>query len=179
MPVILLALALAVIAFVYSSVGLGGGSSYTALLYIAGISYKAVPVISLILNIFVASLSSFNFVRKGHARLNLILPFLLSSIPMSYLGGALEISETVFLWILWISLLFVAARIYLFDQVSIKLNINPAQQIMISVVAGAVLGFIAGTVGIGGGVYLIPLIMVLGLGNAKEAGAAGAWIISS
>ncbi|WP_455202948.1 TSUP family transporter [Kaarinaea lacus] len=166
-----------VVALIYSSIGLGGGSSYTALLVIAGTDYKVIPVVSLILNILVSSLSSYNFIHQGHARMNLILPFLLSSIPMSYFGGALEISETVFLWILWISLIVVAVRIYLFEQISLQLKTNRAQQLIISIVAGGVLGFIGGSVGIGGGIYLIPLILVLGLGNPKEAATAGALFV--
>ncbi len=169
----LLAAVLAVVAFIYSSVGLGGGSSYTALMAIAGVSYLAIPGISLVLNLFVSSVGSYNFIRHRHARPRLVLPFLLSSIPMAYFGGTLQLDKTTFLWVLWISLLFVAARIYLFDQIPLKLDFGKTQKLIISVVAGMLLGLLAGTVGIGGGIYLVPLILLLGLGNAKEAAACG------
>jgi hypothetical protein len=66
-------------------------------------------------------------------------------------------------------------------QASMRLNISPAQKYLLTLLIGAALGFIAGTVGIGGGIYLVPLILILGLGNAREAAASGAifiWINS-
>lgn len=168
-----LALILAIVAFVYSAVGLGGGSSYTALLAIASINYLAIPTISLLLNLFVSIAGSINFIIHRHARPRLILPFLLSSIPMAYLGGSLHLPKVIFLWVLWASLFFVAARIYLFDKVSLRLELSGPQQFIVSILAGMLLGLIAGMVGIGGGVYLVPLILVLGLGTAKEAAACG------
>jgi hypothetical protein len=175
-PYILTALFFTV-ALVYSSVGLGGGSSYTALLAITGVSYAAIPTISLTLNLFVTSVGSFNFIRRKHARLGLILPFFVSSVPMAYLGGSLKLPKGVFYWILLISLIFVAVRIYAWDNTSFTLNIGKTQKILLSLVAGSVLGFVAGTVGIGGGIYLVPLIIILGLGSAKEAAACGAVFI--
>ena len=175
-PYLLVALFFTV-AFVYSSVGLGGGSSYTALMAIAGVSYVAIPTISLTLNLFVTSAGSFNFIRKKHARLNLILPFFIGSIPMSYLGGSLKLPREVFYWILLISLVFVAIRIYVVKNTSLNIRIRNTQKIILSLIAGCVLGFVAGTVGIGGGIYLVPLIIILGLGTPKEAAACGAVFI--
>lgn len=100
------------IAFIYSSVGLGGGSSYTALMAIFGLNTIAIPMISLSLNLFITSFGSYNFIRNKHDNLKLIIPFLISSIPMAYLGGALELPTDVFYWILLISLVLVAVRIY-------------------------------------------------------------------
>ena len=104
------------IALLYSSVGLGGGSSYTALMAISGINYLAIPIVSLTLNLLVTTLSSFNFIRNGHAQLRIIAPFIVSSIPMAYLGGALKVSPSFFYWVLLISLMFVAARIYFWNE---------------------------------------------------------------
>jgi hypothetical protein len=175
-PYILAALFFTV-ALVYSSVGLGGGSSYTALMAITGVSYVAIPTISLTLNLFVTSVGSFNFIRKKHARIELILPFFVSSVPMAYLGGSLKLPKEVFYWILLISLIFVAVRIYGWENPPFSLNIGKTQKIILSLAAGAALGFVAGTVGIGGGIYLVPLIIILGLGSAKEAAACGAVFI--
>jgi len=157
----------------YSSVGLGGGSSYTALMALLGVSTLAIPMISLSLNICVTTVGSFNFIRNGHARTKLILPFLISSIPMAYLGGSLRLPKELFYWILLLSLAFVAVRIYLWKDTAIKLNIDQKSKIIISLIAGSVLGLIAGIVGIGGGIYLVPLIIILGLGTQKEAAACG------
>jgi len=144
------------VAFVYSSVGLGGGSSYTALMAISGVSYLQIPTISLTLNLFVTSVGSFNFIRKKHARPTLILPFFVGSIPLSYLGGSLRLPRDIFYWILLISLVFVALRIYAWENTALKVCMGNAQKTILSFIAGCVLGFIAGTVGIGGGIYLVP-----------------------
>ena len=85
-----------IVAFIYSSVGLGGGSSYTALLAIFGISTLAIPMISLSLNLFVTSIGSYNFIINKHGKLKLILSFLISSIPMAYLGGTLQLPKEIF-----------------------------------------------------------------------------------
>jgi len=166
-----------VVAFAYSSVGLGGGSSYTALMAIFGVSFLAIPTISLILNLLVTSMGSFNFVRKKHARVQLILPFLITSIPMSYLGGSLKLPKELFYGILLITLIGVALRIYLWKNISLGLSLGKVKQVIISLAAGSVLGLVAGIVGIGGGIYLVPLIILLGLGTEKEAAACGAIFI--
>jgi uncharacterized membrane protein YfcA len=162
------------VAFTYSSVGLGGGSSYTALMAIWGVGTLAIPMISLSLNLFVTSVGSFNFIRNRHARIKLIIPFLISSIPMAYLGGSLKLPKEFFYWILLISLVFVVLRMYIWQSTTIKLNIDQNGKLILSLIAGSVLGLIAGIVGIGGGIYLVPLIIVLGLGTGKEAAACGA-----
>ncbi len=170
-----------IVAFTYSSVGLGGGSSYTALMAIFGMNTLAIPMISLSLNLFVASVGSFNFIRNKHGKIKLILPFLISSMPMAYLGGALKLPKEIFYWVLLMSLVFVAVRIYFWQNTTIKLNIDQKRKIFISLLAGSVLGLVAGMVGIGGGIYLVPLIIILGLGTEKEAAACGSifiWINS-
>ena len=99
------------IAFVYSSVGLGGGSSYTALMAVFGMNTLEIPLISLTLNLFATSVGSYNFIRNKHAKLKLILPFLISSIPMAYVGGALKLQKEIFYWILLTSLVLLSDRI--------------------------------------------------------------------
>ena len=169
------------VALVYSSVGLGGGSSYTAIMIIAGMSTMAIPMISLTLNLVVSTLGSVNFIRNKHARLNIVAPFLVSAIPMSYIGGSLQVSKHVFLWVMLISLVGVAMRIYLWKDTGIKAILSNRKRIVFSVIIGSLLGILSGIVGIGGGIYLVPLIIVLGLGDHKQAAAAGAvfvWVVS-
>lgn len=165
------------VAFIYSSVGLGGGSSYTALMAIFGMNALEIPMITLSLNVIVTSIGSYNFIRNKHAKLKLILPFLILSIPMAYLGGALKLPKVLFYWILLVSLLFVAARIYLWQNTTIRFDINQAGKIIISLLTGLILGLISGIVGIGGGIYLVPIIIILGLGTGKQAAACGAIFI--
>ncbi|MCK4950491.1 MAG: sulfite exporter TauE/SafE family protein [Gammaproteobacteria bacterium] len=153
--------------------GMGGGSSYTALMAILGFSALTIPMISLSLNLMVTTIGSFNFIRHKHARFKLILPFLISSIPMAYLGGMIKLPREIFYSVLLVSLIFVAIRIYGWKDTSFKLNISASGKILISLLAGSILGLVAGIAGIGGGIYLVPLIILLGLGSAKEAAACG------
>jgi len=163
-----------IIAFIYSSVGLGGGSSYTALMAIFGFNTLAIPLVSLSLNLFVTSIGSYHFLKNKHGNFRLIFPFLISSIPMAYIGGSLSLSKNIFYWILLVSLLFVAIRIFFVKDISFKVNLSQKGKIVLSLFVGSILGLIAGIVGIGGGIYLVPLILVLGLGSEKEAAACGA-----
>lgn len=174
--ILLLAVVFGLVAFFYSSVGLGGGSSYTALLAVSGIQVLAIPMLSLSLNLLVTTVGSYVFFRRDHAKIKLIAPFLAASIPMAYLGGLLQVSKDIFYLVLWITLLTAAWRIY-FPRQTPKLPLNSRGKFVLSLGAGGVLGLIAGITGIGGGVYLVPLIILLGLGNAKEAAACGAVFI--
>lgn len=177
----LLPLVFFTVAFVYSSVGMGGGSSYTAIMVIANMSVLTIPMISLSLNLLVSTIGSYNYLCNKHGKLRIILPFLLSAIPFAYLGGALHLKKEIFLWVLLISLIVVVARIYFWQNTTFKLRLNSKQKIIVSVIAGSILGLVAGVAGIGGAVYLVPLIIMLNIGTQKEAAAAGVvfvWIVS-
>jgi uncharacterized membrane protein YfcA len=172
-----IALLFFVVALAYSSVGLGGGSSYTALMAIAGYSSVAIPMISLTLNLIVTSVGSYNFIHHKHANYRLVAPFLLSSVPMAYLGGAMQLPQEFFFWLLLVALLFVAARIYLWKGTAFHLGLGHTGKIIVPLVAGSVLGMLAGITGIGGGIFLVPLIIMLGLGTIKEAAACSALFV--
>jgi hypothetical protein len=165
------------IAFIYSSVGLGGGSSYTALMAIFGISYQIIPTTSLIMNLIVTFISMIHFWKNGHGRLNLIIPFLITSIPMTFVAGSLDVPEIFFKLFLLATLILVAVRIYIINDLKISIQLTDTQKWIFILTIGAILGFIAGAVGIGGGIYLVPLIIMFGLGTEKEAAAAGAMFI--
>ncbi|MDW7771955.1 MAG: sulfite exporter TauE/SafE family protein [Desulfobulbaceae bacterium] len=172
----LLTVIFAVVAFFYASVGLGGGSSYTALLALAGAGVVTIPMVSLTLNLVVTTIGSIIFLSKRHGRLRLIAPFLISSIPMSYVGGMLHLPKTVFYLVLLVSLAVAAIRVY-FPGDTKPLALDNRARVLAALLCGAVLGLVAGIAGIGGGVYLVPLIIILGLGTAKEAAACGAFFI--
>lgn len=162
-----------IIAFTYSSIGLGGGSSYTALMLLMGMNTLTIPLVSLTLNLFVTTIGSFNFIRHKHVKFKLLLPFVITSIPMAYLGGALKLPHDVFYLILFFSLLFTVFRLYFWRNTTFNWALDQKGKLIVSLIAGSVFGFVAGTVGIGGGIYLVPLIIILGLGTQKEAAACG------
>ena len=166
-----------IVALAYSTVGLGGGSSYTALMAIAGYNSATIPMISLALNLIVTSIGSVNFIRYHHANFRLVSPFLISSMPMAYIGGALQLPKQYFFALLLACLLFVAARIYLWKDTAFHLALGNTGRLIVPLVAGAVLGMVAGITGIGGGIFLVPLIIILGLGTVQEAAACGAIFI--
>lgn len=161
------------VALIYSSVGLGGGSSYTALMTIFGINYLLIPTVSLTLNLIVTLLGVINFSRNGHLRWSLILPFLVTSIPMSYLAGSLVLPEPIFYGLLLVTLVFVVIRIYIVKELTMSFHLEGCWKWVFSLLLGGLLGFIAGAVGIGGGIYLVPLLIMFGLGTEKEAAASG------
>lgn len=165
------------VAMLYSSVGLGGGSTYTAVMAIAGVNFVLIPGISLALNLVVTMIGMINFGRQGHIKPKIIFPFLLTSMPMAYFGGMLSLSRELFFWLLLITLIFVALRIYVVGKLEIEINLKSGQRLALSMFLGAVLGFVAGTVGIGGGIYLVPLLILFSLATEKEAAAAGAVFI--
>ncbi len=165
------------VALIYSSVGLGGGSSYTALLAIFSVSYQIIPTTSLTMNLVVTFIGMIHFWTNGHGRLNLVFPFLATSIPMTYIAGSLDVPETLFKLFLLGTLLLVAVRIYILQELTLSIKLTMAQQWIFILTTGALLGFIAGAVGIGGGIYLVPLIIMFGLGSEKEAAASGTMFI--
>lgn len=172
-----LAVIFAAIAFVYASVGLGGGSAYTALLVIAQLPAAAIPTIALTLNLVVTTAGGFNFIRQGHTRARLILPFMISSLPTAYIGGSLKLDETAFRILLLISLTSLLPLLLLPKPKYSQRRIGHSTTLVVSIAIGALLGFLAGAAGIGGGIYLVPLIILLGLGSAQQAAASGALFI--
>ncbi len=166
------------IAFFYSMVGFGGGSSYLAVLVLAGLSYDQVPPVALLCNLVVTAGASWHFYRAGHLRWPTVLPFAVASIPLAYLGGRTTISETQFCLLLGLSLLVAAARLLLGRRpVEPVWQLNWSQAWLLGIPIGAGLGFLAGLVGIGGGIFLSPLLLLLRWVNVKQAAAAASVFI--
>jgi uncharacterized membrane protein YfcA len=173
LPMWAIAAVFLLVAVAYASVGLGGGSSYAALMVVFGFSSLSIPNLSLLLNLLVTTVSCFNFIRRGHLRIDLIAPFIVLSLPMAWLGGALQVPEQVFRLLMALSLVVVLVRIYAWNNTAIAHRFSRRQVVMIALALGAVLGFLAGVIGIGGGIFLVPAILLLGLGDMKQAAACG------
>ena len=149
-------------AILYSSVGFGGGSTYLALLLIWGIPYYIFPIIALICNIIVVSGNSFNYIRAGNYNLKLLLPFLVGSIPFAFFGGSLKIEKEIF-EILLFFVLVIAGILLLINNKSYETDnfIINKFNIIYSIIIGSMLGLISGIVGIGGGIFLSPILFLL------------------
>lgn len=161
------------VAMAYASVGLGGGSSYAALLVVFGFSSASIPNLSLLLNLIVTTVSCVNFIRRGHLRIGLIAPFVISSLPLAWIGGALQLPEPAFKLLMAASLLVVLLRIFSRRDTPLNLRFSRGQVILLSLLVGALLGFLAGVIGIGGGIFLVPMILLLGMGTMQQAAACG------
>ena len=156
-------------AILYSSVGFGGGSTYLALMLIWDIPYYIFPIIALFCNIIVVSGNSINFIRAGNINIKLVLPYLVGSVPFAFFGASLSIDKDLFEIILFIILiiagffLLVVSRSY--NKKNIKINHFSK---FISILIGSIIGFFSGLVGIGGGIFLSPLLFLLKAGYPKN-----------
>ena len=158
-----------VTAILYSSVGFGGGSTYLALLLIWGIPYFVLPVIALSCNIIVVSGNCFNYIRAGNLNFKLLLPYLIGSIPLAYVGGSLPIEKRLFEVLLFI-VLATSGILLLFNFKSYddKEKSYKKIPIPISILIGGILGFVSGVVGIGGGIFLSPILFLMRADKPKN-----------
>ena len=149
-------------AILYSSVGFGGGSTYLALLLIWDIPYYIFPVIALFCNIIVVTGNSINYVRAGNHNFKLLLPFLFGSIPLAFFGGTLIINKEIFEVLLFL-VLSIAGIFLLINNKSYenKNLVTKKLNLFISIFIGSILGLISGIIGIGGGIFLSPILFIL------------------
>ena len=159
---IILSILFFITAILYSSVGFGGGSTYLALLLIWDIPYFIFPIIALLCNIIVVSGNSFNYIRAGNHNFKLLLPFLIGSVPLAFFGGTLKIEKDIF-EILLFFVLSIAGLLLLINNKSYENDnlIIKKLNFIISLIVGSVLGLISGLVGIGGGIFLSPILFLL------------------
>ena len=158
-----------VTATLYSSVGFGGGSTYLALLLIWGVPYHIFPAIALLCNIFVVSGNCYNYIRAGNLNLKLLAPYLLGSVPLAFIGGSLQIDKNLFEILLFLVLssagILLLFKFKSYDDIESNYKKIP---FIISLFIGSLLGFISGIVGIGGGIFLSPILFLLRAGRPKH-----------
>ena len=166
------------IALLYSSVGFGGGSSYLAILALFSIEFRMLRVIALLCNIAVVSGSVYLFWKNGHIRWEKILPLVILSVPAAFLGGYLRISERTFFIALGLTLIAAALAIWFRKQSNPEDPKYQKPRIFFKNSAlGGGIGFLAGLVGIGGGIFLSPALHLMNWDRAKAISAAAAFFI--
>jgi uncharacterized membrane protein YfcA len=161
------------VALIYSIAGFGGGSSYLALLFLFDAPNEIIAPLGLACNIIVTGVGSFWFIKAKLFTARLILPFVVASIPLAYIGGRIPIAKTPFLALLGISL-FCAAIAMLLPQrgdAPDAARLDPRKVWRIGLPLGGALGLLSGLVGIGGGIFLSPLLSLMRWGNAKQIAA--------
>ena len=166
---IILSIFFLITSILYSSVGFGGGSTYLALMLIWEIPFYIIPILALCCNIIVVTGNSINYVKSGNLNLNLLIPYLVGSIPFAFFGASISISRELFEMLLFV-ILFVAGVLLLIKNKSysndqFKISSIPK---VISVFIGSVIGLISGIVGIGGGIFLSPILFLIKAGYPKH-----------
>ncbi|MEK6232576.1 MAG: sulfite exporter TauE/SafE family protein [Luteolibacter sp.] len=160
----------------YASVGHGGASAYLAVMGIIGMAPQEMKPIALSLNIAVSAVALFSFVRAGHFDLALFRPLALVSIPAAFLGGWIQSPEPVFKLILAVALIVGAWRLLVAPTECGELKRKPAIGVLLAI--GGAIGFLSGLVGIGGGIFLTPVLVIFRMAPAKVAAAVSAAFIA-
>ena len=164
-----------VVALLYASVGHGGASGYLALMAIYGFAPEVMKPTALILNLFVSLTSFILFYRGGHFKWKLFLPFALASIPFSFLGGTIALDAHIYKKVLGVLLLFPVLRFFIYPNTADK-DLKDSNW-PISLLVGAIIGFLSGLIGIGGGILLSPVLLLLSWTNQKQTAAISALFI--
>ena len=166
---IILSIFFFITAIFYSSVGFGGGSTYLALMLIWDIPYYIFPILALICNIIVVSGNSINYVRSGNLNLKLLTPYLIGSIPFAFFGASMTVTKELFEILLFVILIIAGIFLLIesksFNDDQIKINSIPK---IISLLIGSIIGFTSGIIGIGGGIFLSPILFLMKAGYPKQ-----------
>ena len=166
-----LSAAASVVALLYSSVGHAGASGYIAVMALFGLSPAVIKPTALVLNILVASIATRQFRRAGYYDPALFWPFALSAVPCAFVGGYLTVPAAVFKKLVGAVLLFSAARLALSPRAAVRVG-RPS--LAASALIGAALGLLSGMTGTGGGIFLTPLLLLMGWADAKQAAGVSA-----
>jgi len=171
---VLIIICIFIVAFLYSSVGHGGASGYLALMAIFAIAPAYMKSTAFLLNIFVSAVAFFIFFRAGFFRWKILLPFVITSIPMTFIGAMLQINPTIYKIILGIFLIIASLRL-LYKPTNPEKIVK--SNFLVSLLIGSVLGLLSGMIGIGGGIILSPLLLLFKWTNIKETAAVSAIFI--
>ena len=170
------------VAMAYSSVGHGGASGYLAVLSLFGLTPSAMAPSALLLNLLVAGTSFLLYWRSGHFRFGLLWPFLLTSIPFAFLGGITRVSSRAYMALLAVTLAFAAYRLLAAVPPRDEESFARMPPLWVALAAGAGIGFLSGLIGVGGGIFLSPLMILLKWADAKRTAAVSAafiWVNSA
>ena len=163
----------------YSSVGHGGASAYLAAMAIFGLAPDVMKPTALALNILVASIATVQFFKAGKFSWHIFWPFAITSIPFAFIGGGISLPASIYKQVVGLVLLFAAYR--LFRSQGSKIDTDTASRqlsVPVAILSGAGIGLLSGAVGVGGGIFLSPLLLIMGWAQAKQtAGVSAAFIL--
>ncbi|MCJ7433293.1 MAG: sulfite exporter TauE/SafE family protein [Anaerolineales bacterium] len=165
------------IALLYASVGFGGATGYLAVMSLFGIEPQVMASTALVLNVIVASISFVTYFRAGHLRRDLLLPFILASVPAAFIGGSFKLADHIYSILLYAVLSFVAIRLLFFSKKQDEGQALRPVPFWLALIIGFIIGLLSGMVGIGGGIFLSPIIIYARWGNSKQAATVAAAFI--
>jgi len=165
------------IAFIYSSVGFGGGSSYLAILALYALPFKEMRLIALICNIIVVTGGTIIFIRNKQVEWKKIIPLVLVSVPMAFIGAILKISQDTFFILLGCSLLVAGILLWVKTKRADLADIDLRTNYLRDGLLGGAIGFLSGMVGIGGGIFLSPLLNLIKWDSPKRIAATASIFI--
>ena len=165
-----------VVALLYSTVGHAGASGYLAAMALFGMAPFVMKPTALVLNIIVAVIGTFRFYRAGFFRWRTFWPFALASIPAAYLGGTMTLPDVVYKSIVGVVLLYSAVRLF-FSAATADANKTTIVPIWIALLVGGAIGLLSGLTGVGGGIFLSPVILLMHWAKAKETSAVAVTFI--
>ena len=171
---LVLAGAMLLAAFVYASVGHGGASAYIAAMALAGLAPTEMRPIALTLNVLVSSLATWKFWRAGHFRWRLFWPFAAVSIPFAYLGGAITLPGQIYKVVVGLVLVYAGWQLWRSFRAGDEMRAVRDPAIPLAMAIGAAMGLLAGLTGVGGGIFLSPLVLMLGWAGTKQTSAVAA-----
>ena len=172
--VMLLAAGMLFAAFGYACVGHGGASAYLAAMALAGIAPAEMRPIALLLNILVSSLGTWKFHRAGHFRWRLFWPFAVVSVPLAYVGGAITLPGQAYKILVGAVLLYAAWQLWRSSRAGEEMREPREPPLHWAMLIGAAMGLLAGLTGVGGGIFLSPLLLMLGWAGTKQTSAVAA-----
>jgi len=163
-------------AVLYTSVGHAGASIYIAIMTLFNIPSTVIKPTALVLNIFIASFTSWRFIRKGFFDLKVLLPIAIGAIPFAFLGGFINAPSHIYKSI--VGMILLLSAIFLVTNLSKKIDKNLKKPpFLLAVIIGSFIGFLAGLTGTGGGIFLSPLILFLGWSSTKTTSGITALFI--
>jgi uncharacterized protein len=172
--IVLLAAGMLFAAFGYASIGHGGASAYLAAMALAGIAPAEMRPIALVLNILVSALATYKFHRAGYFHWRLFWPFALLSIPFAFLGGAITLPGHAYKVLVGVVLLYAAWQLWLSARAGNEMRSVREPPLAWAMTVGAALGLLAGLTGVGGGIFLSPVLLMLGWAGTKQTSAVAA-----
>jgi uncharacterized protein len=164
------------VAVLYSAVGHAGASGYLAVMGLLGVAPLVMKPTALVLNIFVAVVTSTKFFRAGHFSFRLFWPFALASVPFAFLGGALTLPSHWYKVAVGVLLLYSAVQMF-FTRRAIAEKASAQPRLPAALAIGSVIGLVSGLIGVGGGIFLSPILLLAGWAGVREAAAVSALFI--